>query len=788
MFDKTLEGVLATCVKIVAVCVGLCVSVGCGSSANRAAGAGASPRSEYHVSMRGNDGNDGSASRPLRTISAASRVAQSGDVITVHEGVYRERITPPRGGQSDRDRIIYRAAWGEKVVLKGSEVVKGWQKVQNDTWKVVIPNGFFGDFNPYSDLIRGDWFDPRGRNHHTGAVYSNSHWLVEAAKLDDVLKPVGEASGYGPGEGQYLLNVAWLQPEGSGSAGRIPAARFAGQEGIQTAPCSEGGECVGWINHGDWVRYDQVDFGHGQVVTQLEIRAASETSGGTIEIRLDSPDGKLLGTCVVPNTGGWQSWRSFNVKVKPVGGVRTLCLVFKGSQSRPSDVHLWFAEVDPSNTTIWAQFKGVNPNETEVEINVRRTVFYPDKPGINYITVRGFTMMHAATPWAPPTAEQIGLIGTHWSKGWIIEDNDIRYSTCVGITLGKYGDQWDNTSQNTAEGYVKTIERALENGWSRENIGHHVVRNNRIFYCEQAGIVGSLGAVFCTITGNVIHDIHVRRLFSGAEMAGIKIHAAIDTEISQNHIYRTCLGIWLDWMAQGTRVTRNLLHDNDTQLFVEVDHGPFLVDNNLFLSGRALLDMSEGGAYVHNLFAGPVDPHPELSRETPFHKSHSTEVAGLRNIEGGDDRFFNNIFVGQGGLAPYDKAVQAVQMAGNVFLKGAQPSKHEQDPFVRLESDPEIKLIEEKDSVQLHITLDKAWAEKQSRRLITTELLGRAKIPDLPYEQPDGSPYRLDTDYSGRKRNAANAFPGPFELPQGGKQVLKVWPVIGPAAGKGSIQ
>jgi len=93
--------------------------------------------------------------------------------------------------------------------------------------------------------------------------------------------------------------------------------------------------------------------------------------------------------------------------------------------------------------------------------------------------------MYAATPWAPPTAEQIGLIGTHWSKEWIIENNDICYSTCVGITLGKYGDQWDNTSQNTAEGYVKTIERALENGWSKENIGHHVVRNNHISHCER---------------------------------------------------------------------------------------------------------------------------------------------------------------------------------------------------------------------------------------------------------------------------------------------------------------
>ena len=615
------------------ICVGLCVAAGVVLSGARAGGAETPSGKEHHVSVKGDDANNGSASRPLRTISAAARLAHPGDRITVHEGVYRERITPPRGGRSDRKRIVYQAAPGAKVVIKGSEVIKGWRKVQDDTWKVSIPNSFFGNFNPYSDLIHGDWFNPRGREHHTGAVYLNGHWLTEAAKLDDVMKAVG-------------------------------------------------------------------------------------------------------------------------------------------------DTPLWFGRAEETNTTIWAQFRGVNPNEADVEINVRRTVFYPEKPGIDYLTVRGLTMMHAATPWAPPTAEQIGLIGTHWSKGWIIEDCDIRYSTCVGVTLGKYGDQWDNTSQNTAEGYVKTIDRALENGWSKGNIGHHMVRNNHISHCEQAGLVGSMGAVFSTIAGNVIHDIHVRRLFTGAEMAGIKIHAAIDCQISRNHIYRTCRGIWLDWMAQGTHVTQNLLHDNgpSEDLFVEVNHGPFLVDNNLLLSGTSLLDMSEGGAYAHNLFAGGIRLRPELRRETPFHKAHTTEVAGLRNIQGGDSRFYNNIFIGHDGLAPYDKAAQPVQMAGNVFLKGAKPPTHEQDPLVLPEYDPGIRLMEENDGVYLEITFEEAWAEKPSRRLVTTRRLGNAKVPDLPYEQSDGSPYRLNRDYLGGKRNRANPCPGPFELPEAERQTLKLWP------------
>ena len=166
-----------------------------------------------------------------------------------------------------------------------------------------------------------------------------------------------------------------------------------------------------------------------------------------------------------------------------------------------------------------------------------------------------------------------------------------------------------------------------------------------------------------------------------------------------------------------------------------------------------------------------------MSRETPFHKDHSVEVAGLMKIEGGDDRFFNNIFIGPNGLAPYDKATRPMQMAGNVFLKGAQPSTHEQNPLVQAQSDPRISLTEEEDRVTLRIVMDKAWAQGRSRPLVTTELLGKAKLPDLPYEQADGSAYRLDSDYFGKKRDAANPYPGPFEVPAGGEQALTVWPV-----------
>ena len=588
---------------------------------------------EYHVSKNGNDGNSGSPSGMLRTISAAAERAQPGDTITVHTGVYRERVSPPRGGQSDARRVVYQAAPGERVEISGAEVTGNWVRVQGDVWKTIFPNSFFGSFNPYSDLIHGDWFDAKERPHHTGAVYLDGEWLTEAAKLEDVL--------------------------------------------------------------------------HGTV-------------------------GPLL----------------------------------------------WFGEVGEKNTTLWAQFRGLDPNERRTEVNVRQTVFYPDKPGVNYITVRGFILRQAATPWAPPTAEQIGLIGTHWSKGWVIENNTISHSICSGISLGKYGDAWDNKSANSAEGYVETIHRASKEGWSKENIGHHLVRGNTISHCEQAGIVGSLGAVFSVVTGNTIHDIHVRRLFTGAEMAGIKFHGAIDVEISRNRIYRTCLGLWLDWMAQGTHVTANLFHDNEDQDFMaEVDHGPFIFDNNIFLSPMSQLIVSRGGAFVHNMFCGGANVVPFDDRQTPFLKPHSTEVAGLHDNPSGDMRFYNNLFAQAGDLSPYDETRLPMHLGGNVFLKGAKACKHEAAPLIKPEFDPGIRLVETPNGIYLEISLDKEWSVEQSRNTITADLLGLAMIPNLPFESADGTPVHIDKDYSGSLRNLVNPFPGPFETSQGGKQRIKIWAV-----------
>ncbi|WP_078546842.1 right-handed parallel beta-helix repeat-containing protein [Litchfieldia alkalitelluris] len=312
----------------------------------------------------------------------------------------------------------------------------------------------------------------------------------------------------------------------------------------------------------------------------------------------------------------------------------------------------WYAEVGSTTTKIWANFGGKDPRKENVEINVRPYCFWPEKPGLNYITVSGFTLRQASPQWAPPTDYQEGLIGPHWSKGWIIENNMISESKSVGISLGTeigtgHAKYLDKHIKGGTQREQEVILRALRSGWHKDSIGSHIVRGNVIHDCEQAGIVGHMGGAFSHIYQNRIYNIHHKRLRHGAEVAGIKLHAALDTQISENIFYSCYRGVWLDWQAQGTRISRNVFFDNISEdFFVEVCHGPYMADHNLFLSPMNFRNMAQGGAFVHNLFAGRFVVRSEITRTTPYHFPHETAMAGYSNITGGDDRYYNNIFLG----------------------------------------------------------------------------------------------------------------------------------------------
>ena len=659
---------------------------------------------KIYVSASAYRDGDGTQARPFKHINDAAKVARPGDEVLVAPGVYREYVDPQNAGTEDA-RITYRSTEPLGAVITGAEVIKSWQPYEGNVWVARVANTLFGDYNPYTTYVYGDWYFA-GKSKHTGCVYLNDKAMYEAGSIEECVK--GEVY-----------------------------------------PCS------------------------------------------------------------------WEPEAS---------------------------TYKWYAQQDGEYTVLYGNFQGKNPNEENVEINVRRECFMPSKTGVGYITVSGFNINKAATTWAPPAAYQDGMIGPHWSKGWIIEDCEISNSKCAGISLGKYLDP-DNDHYFTVK-HVKSptqmerdaVCRGQYHGWLKENVGSHIVRRCNIHNCEQGGIIGRMGAVFSVIEDNHIHHINNMMELGGAEIAGIKLHAAIDVIFRRNCIHDCTMGIWCDWEAQGTRITQNLLYNNQKpafasrlkggmmsqDIFVEVSHGPTLIDNNVLLSDATLLFATQGVAMVHNLICGALTcvgrgtdngaKALSSSRYTPYHVAHRTEVMGFMTFLHGDMRFYNNIFVQQDvhpalvkmcefakehynewddnnvevgtfkyngyptfeewdkqfegycgmGSEPSDRYYShlPVWSEGNVYFGGAQPCDKEKDAKVVPEK-VTLNLREEDGKYTLETNLYELLPEVKAPA-VSTELLGAAFEPEEKFENPDGTPIVFNQDYFGRHR-AINPMPGPFE-------------------------
>lgn len=650
-----------------------------------------------YVDANAGRGGNGSKEMPFKRISEAARIASPGDEVLVMPGIYREYVDPKNAGTKEQ-RITYRSAEPLGAEITGAELLTGWEKYKGSVWTASVDNGIFGDYNPYTTYVYGDWYFA-GKSKHTGVVYMNDRALYEAGSIEECI--AGEKS-----------KTSW-EPEYS--------------------------------------------------------------------------------------------------------------------------VYKWYAEQKDGKTVFYCNFGDKDPNSEKIEINVRRMCFFPSKKGVGYITVGGFRISKAATNWAPPAAFQDGMIGPHWSKGWIIEDCDISNSKCAGISVGKYYDP-ENDHYFTNK-HVKSptqmerdaVCRGQYHGWLKEKVGSHIIRRNNIHHCEQGGIIGRMGGVFSVIEDNHIHHINNMMELGGAEIAGIKMHAAIDVTMRRNHIHHCTMGIWCDWEAQGTRITQNLLHDNQMpafaerlgggmmsqDIFVEVSHGPTLIDNNILLSDVSLRMATEGLALVHNLICGSftsVDAGCDnivegklRQRYTPYHMPHRTEVMGFMTILHGDDRFYNNIFVQKYSTVPsyetsdnreagthifdafpeYDEWIAKFDMdtdtpdmgkldkfhhhylpvwsGGNAYFNGAKAWKNEKNALVN-DKDKVFVELEEKDGRPVLKTNVYGLLEGFCGSMVSTETLGKAFEPEQRFEAPDGRDIVFDCDYKGDHRGV-NVIPGPFAEP-----------------------
>ena len=257
-------------------------------------------------------------------------------------------------------------------------------------------------------------------------------------------------------------------------------------------------------------------------------------------------------------------------------------------------------------------------------------------------------------------------------------------------------------------------------------------------------------------------------------------------------------------------------------IFIEVSHGPTLVDHNVLLSDCALKLATQGVALVHNLIAGSFTAVgrgvlngtlTKISpRYTPYHVPHCTEIAGFMTILHGDMRFYNNIFIQKDfrpglkqmagamkddewtdgnliagtvpyeayptleeyeaqfegycgmGSAPSDRYYNPLPVwaEGNAYFNGAKPMSKEK-AFVDETNKVSVCLEKTAEGFVIKTNVYDYMPESQNR-VITTDVLGMAFEPEQKFENPDGSPIVFDTDYYGKTRGET-PLAGPFAEP-----------------------
>lgn len=194
----------------------------------------------------------------------------------------------------------------------------------------------------------GHFFGVGGNNHHVIFQFHDAWYIAYHAQT--LSKAMGVPKGY---RSTHLNKVHFAE---DGSISEISAnmqgvepvkpfdpfvmtsaATMAWSAGVSTQPlAAEDADrepvkmVVSDIHDGDWTAVAQADFGTG--ASSFSSWVASEVAGSTIELRLDAPDGKLIGVLDVPQTGSLQQWEEAKTSIKGTEGIHDLYFIFRGKR------------------------------------------------------------------------------------------------------------------------------------------------------------------------------------------------------------------------------------------------------------------------------------------------------------------------------------------------------------------------------------------------------------------------------------------------------------------------
>lgn len=199
----------------------------------------------------------------------------------------------------------------------GKSVTGPWK--YQDTIMHVIQKG--GAFTNHPGLI-----DYKGKTflfYHNGALPGGGGFKRSVCIEHFEFNADGSIPLITPTEEGVTKSVSNLNP-----FKKVEAETIAWTEGVETASDDKTGVYVTDIDNGDYIKVRSIDFGQG--AKSFEASVASIAEGGSIEIRLNSPSGTLLGSCAIKNTGGLQNWTVQSCKITKIKGIHDIYFVFKG--------------------------------------------------------------------------------------------------------------------------------------------------------------------------------------------------------------------------------------------------------------------------------------------------------------------------------------------------------------------------------------------------------------------------------------------------------------------------
>ncbi len=217
--------------------------------------------------------------------------------------------------------------------------------VRSITGRILLGNFDPQDQIPYSNIPISCLESPAHRElardiaRQSIVLFKNDNGMLPLKKSQirklAVIGPMADTCHLGNYSGQPSFRVSPLRGIyehfgiASGPSYSKRAADFLQISGTpQTEPCVEGGQDLGYINNGSWVSYGNVLITGADTFTA---RVASATSGGTMEVRLDSLTGPLVCKLSIKGTGHWQKWVNVSAPISPIQGEHNVYLRFAGN-------------------------------------------------------------------------------------------------------------------------------------------------------------------------------------------------------------------------------------------------------------------------------------------------------------------------------------------------------------------------------------------------------------------------------------------------------------------------